>query len=74
LIDRVLVAKGLPQLYGTQLGAGPNGELAPRTPIEDSANVDARRAAAGLSTPEEYFEEFRQAMEGLESPDASASP
>jgi hypothetical protein len=66
LIDRVLVARGLPQIYGTQLGGGPDGGLAPRTPIEDEANVDARRAAVGLGTLEEYFEEFRRAMEEFE--------
>jgi len=65
LVDRVRVAKGQPQVYGTQLGAGPDGELIPRTPIEDEANVDARRAAAGLGTLEEYYEEFRQSMDEL---------
>jgi hypothetical protein len=63
LADRVLVRRNLPQIYGTQLGVGTEGELAPRTPIEDEENVDRRRAAAGLGTLEEYFEEFRQAME-----------
>lgn len=73
LIDRFLVGKGLPQLYATQLGAGPDGGLAPRTPIEDEENVDARRAEAGLSTLAEYFDEFRRAMEELEpSPSPSA--
>jgi hypothetical protein len=71
LIDRYLVGKGLPQLYGTQLGAGPDGELAPQTPIEDEANVDERRAAAGLGTLDEYFEEFRRAME---EPEPGSSP
>lgn len=65
LVDRVRVAKGQPQVYGTQLGAGPDGELTPQTPIEDEANVDARRAEAGLGTLEEYYEEFRRAMEEL---------
>jgi hypothetical protein len=64
LVDRVLVARELPQVYGTQLGAGPDGELAPRTPIEDEANVDARRAAVGLGTLAEYMDEFRRAVEG----------
>jgi hypothetical protein len=63
LIDRVLVAEGKEQLYGTQLGAGPDGELEPRTPIQDEANVDARRAEMGLGTLEEYYEEFHDAME-----------
>lgn len=63
LIDRVLVAEGKPQLYGTQLGVGEDGELTPRTPIEDEANVDARRAEMGLGTLEAYYEEFREAVE-----------
>ena len=70
LIDRVRVAKNQPQLYGTQLGADENGELAPRTPIEDPNNVDSRRAEMGLSTLAEYYEEFREAMEEF-APSAS---
>jgi hypothetical protein len=50
-------------MYGTQLGADENGEVAPRTPIEDEANVDARRAEMGLGTLEAYYGEFREAME-----------
>lgn len=65
LVDRVRVATGERQVYGTQLGADPDGELIPQTPIEDEANVDIRRAAAGLGTLEEYYEEFRRAMEEL---------
>jgi hypothetical protein len=63
LIDRVLVAKDRPQVYGTQLGGDANGELVPRTPIEDEANVDARRAAAGLQPLAEYMDEFRRSFE-----------
>jgi hypothetical protein len=70
LIDRVLVAKGLPQVYGTQIGAGTDGELAPRTPIEDAANVDARRAAVGLGTLEEYYAELRAAVDATPTPSA----
>lgn len=64
LIDRVRVAEGRPQVYGTQLGVGPDGELVPRTPIEDESEVDARRAAVGLGTLADYFEEFRASVEG----------
>ena len=71
LIDRVRVAKGLPQVYGTQIGAGPDGGVAPRTPIEDPDNVDARRAAAGLGTLEEYYDEIREAFA---TPGPSAAP
>ena len=65
LIDRVRVAKGLPQVYGTQVGADETGELAPRTPIEDPEHVDERRAAAGLGTLEEYYEELRASFESV---------
>ncbi len=68
LIDRVRVADGEPQVYGTQVEIGADGELKPRTPIEDEANIDARRAAAGLGTLEEYYEEFRNAGEPEPSP------
>jgi len=48
LYDRVAVADGRPQRYGTQLkGADP-------FPIEDEANVDARRKQVGLGTMAEY--------------------
>ena len=40
-----------------------DGNPTPRTPIEDPESVDARRAAAGLSTLEEYYEEMRRTME-----------
>jgi hypothetical protein len=64
LTDRVLVAKGEPQLYGTQWGSAADGTPEPRTPIADAANVDARRAAAGLSTLAEYLEELEAAFGG----------
>ena len=67
LIDRVRVAKGLPQVYGTQVGPGPDGDL---PPIEDPDNVDARRAEAGLGTLEEYYDELRE-MFGTPAPSAS---
>lgn len=62
LIDRVRVARNEPQIYGTQIGPGPDGEIAPRTPIEDPDNVDARRAEAGLGTLEAYYDEIRAAF------------
>jgi hypothetical protein len=58
LLDRVRVADGLPQVYGTQWTPDADGEWQPRTPIEDEANVDARRAEAGLGTIDEYLEEL----------------
>jgi hypothetical protein len=44
--DRIRVYEGLPQRYGTQWCGGPTG-LEPY-PLEDSAQVDARRADLGL--------------------------
>ncbi len=46
LEDRVRVADGRPQLYGTQFDVT-DGEFGP-CPIEDPARLDERRAAAGL--------------------------
>ncbi|MGL5818575.1 MAG: DUF6624 domain-containing protein [Phycicoccus sp.] len=61
LVDRVHVANGRPQVYGTQWGADAAGRLEPRTPIEDEARVDIRRAEVGLGTIAEYLKELRQA-------------
>ena len=52
LMDRVLVAEGKKQRYGTQFKEE-NGAMVPQ-PIEDEANIDKRRAAIGLSTMAEY--------------------
>lgn len=52
LTDRVLLAEGKMQLYGTQF-APKDGKLQPK-PIEDEPNVDARRAAVGLPPMAEY--------------------
>lgn len=46
LTDRILLAEGKPQRYGTQFHTV-DGELVPR-PIEDPDNVDARRQSLGL--------------------------
>jgi hypothetical protein len=52
LTDRVAKAQGRPQRYGTQT-TGRDGRLV-IDPIEDSAGVDARRAAMGLPSLAEY--------------------
>jgi hypothetical protein len=58
LYDRIAVAEHRPQRYGTQLsGAEP-------APIEDEANVDARRKAIGLSSMAEY----KQVMARINGP------
>jgi hypothetical protein len=52
LEDRVRVADGRPQLYGTQF-QGRGEDLAP-CPIEDPGRLDERRIAAGLQPFAEY--------------------
>ena len=54
LHDRVAVAEKRPQRFGTQF----NGEQQPQ-PIEDEANVDARRKAIGLPSMDEYRKQMR---------------
>jgi hypothetical protein len=55
LTDRVLLAEGKKQLYGTQF-VPVDGRLQPR-PLEDETNVDRRRAAVGLPPLAEYIRE-----------------
>ncbi|MGR6914446.1 DUF6624 domain-containing protein [[Actinomadura] parvosata] len=61
LVDRVRVAEKRPQVYGTQWETDPQGRWRPRTPIEDEARVDERRAEAGLKPLREYLEELKSA-------------
>ncbi|UBU12469.1 DUF6624 domain-containing protein [Nonomuraea gerenzanensis] len=61
LVDRVRVAEKRPQVYGTQWETDPQGQWRPRTPIEDEANVDERRAESGLKPLREYLEELKSA-------------
>ena len=56
LTDRVLLAEGKKQLYGTQF-TKVNDVWKPR-PLEDEANVDKRRAEVGLSTLAEYAKQL----------------
>ena len=58
LVDRVRVARGEPQVYGTQWGSDEQGAPEPRTPIEDEPMVDVRRAAVGLGTLDAYLAEL----------------
>lgn len=57
LEDRVLVAKGEPQLWGTQIRCGEDGPV-PATPIADAGTVDERRAKAGLDPLAVYLDEI----------------
>ncbi len=47
LLDRVRMADGLDQLYGSQFVTGPDGELTP-WPVDDPAKVEERRRRLGL--------------------------
>ena len=54
LEDRVRIADGKPQLYGSQLGGNPLRF----DPIEDEAHVDERRRSIGLEPLAEYAKHF----------------
>lgn len=58
LTDRVRMAEGKPQLYGTQAQFR-NGEVQFH-PIKDSTNVDQRRANMGLPPLSEYAEKLNE--------------
>jgi hypothetical protein len=61
LTDRVLLAEGKKQLYGSYPTRGPNGELIPK-PIEDVANLDRRRAELGLQPFAEYMRRLNKQL------------
>ena len=58
LTDRVLLAQGKKQIYGTQFHRNARGQLVPR-PIRDKAGLEARRRSAGLESFEKYQGYFR---------------
>ena len=60
LTDRVRLADGKPQVYGTQFMSAANGAQVPH-PIEDAEHVDERRAAVGLPPIAEYARILRRA-------------
>lgn len=59
LTDRVRTGRGDKQLYGTQFVK--DGDNWVPAPIEDEAQVDARRKRIGLGTMAEYSEQIRAA-------------
>nr|WP_150136038.1 DUF6624 domain-containing protein [Streptomyces hyaluromycini] len=59
LTDRVLVAAGEPQLYGTQYTDDPDGSNQRLQPVADPDQLDERRAAMGLDTAAEYDQRMR---------------
>ncbi|PWI05896.1 hypothetical protein DIZ27_36730 [Streptomyces sp. NWU339] len=56
LEDRVRIAQGQQQIFGTQLTQGPDGALVPY-PIRDLDGVEALRAAWGFQPLETYIEQ-----------------
>jgi hypothetical protein len=63
LTDRVLLAEGKKQVYGTQF-TWVNGKCKPR-PLEDEANVDQRRKGVGLEPLAEYLKEAESFYGGV---------
>jgi len=57
LVDRVRMADGLDQLYGSQFVTGADGELVP-WPLDDIVKVDARRKRIGLPPFSEHAAEM----------------
>ena len=62
LTDRVLLAEGKKQLYGTQCSMV-EGKLVPR-PLEDEANVDKLRKEVGLPPFAEYIKSSERIYSG----------
>ena len=58
--DRVLVAQGKPQIYGSQFNATDAG-LFKFHPVEDPAGMEARRARVGLPPLRDYICHMEQA-------------
>ena len=58
LEDRVAVATGQDQQYGTQMGCGEDKTPVPATPIDDPESVDERRVEAGLAPLADYVAEM----------------
>ena len=55
LTDRIRVAEGRPQVYGTQLDYDTRGCATPK-PSDDPALLDARRASVGLEPVAQYVQ------------------
>lgn len=62
-IDRVRTNTGKPQLYGTQYRLLADGDVE-FLPIEDSANLDARRYSMGMSSHALYLQSLQPAPTG----------
>ena len=58
--DRILMADGKKQIYGTQLTINDQTKKWTVYQIEDEQNVDARRASVGLPPMAEYLKLFEE--------------
>jgi hypothetical protein len=72
LTDRVLLAEGKKQRYGTQL-QGESGTFKPR-PIEDPAKVDNRRAEMGMEPLAEYLRTAQEFYQKFTRPEGKTKP
>ncbi len=59
LEDRVALAQGKNQIYGSQIAQDPVTHLFYVRPLEDPDNVDARRAAVGLEPLADYVSRWK---------------
>ena len=75
LEDRLALAQGKRQIYGSQLDSDPETGEAYVMPLEDPDSVDIRRAEVGLSTLQEYLsgygmiwdvEEYKKRLPAIE--------
>lgn len=55
LEDRVALAQGKKQIYGSQVGRNPDSGVYYVSPLEDPDNVDKRRAEVGLQPLQDYI-------------------
>lgn len=58
LEDRILMGKGKPQIYGSQIHRNPDTGNQEVYQVEDPENINARRAAVGLGPIEDYVKRF----------------
>lgn len=58
LEDRIALREGRHQIYGSQIGRDPDTGTHYVAPLDDPGNVDARRAAVGLSPLAEYVKRW----------------
>jgi hypothetical protein len=58
-IDKIRIADGKPQLYGTQTRRSENNEIC-LVEVEDEENLEKRRLGVGLESMSEYLKKFRK--------------